>query len=97
MRCVFAARAAQDIQEIGDYIARDNPRRAVTFVGELRARCEAIVLQPLAAPLKPEYGDGVRMVPFGRYLIFYAATEEVVLIERVLHGARDLEAQFDSE
>jgi toxin ParE1/3/4 len=34
--------AAQDLEEIGDYIAQDNPSRAVEFVTELHAHCEII-------------------------------------------------------
>ena len=34
---------------------------------------------------------------FGRYLIFYRATDSGVEILRVLHGARDLSAILDEE
>jgi plasmid stabilization system protein ParE len=30
----FSRQAERDIEEIGDFIARDNPRRAVTFIAE---------------------------------------------------------------
>jgi plasmid stabilization system protein ParE len=33
----LSPRAVLDLEEIGDYIARDNPIRAVAFVEELRA------------------------------------------------------------
>ncbi|MEY3788345.1 MAG: hypothetical protein RLZ75_2552 [Pseudomonadota bacterium] len=69
--CIFSPLAASDLEEIGDYIAQDNPRRAITFVREIRERCQKIVAFPEAAQLHPEYGDGVRMIPHGRYLIFY--------------------------
>jgi len=29
----------RDTEEIGDFIARDTPTRAVTFIAELRQRC----------------------------------------------------------
>ena len=31
--------AELDLEEIGDYIVRDNPRRAISFIGEIRDRC----------------------------------------------------------
>jgi len=37
VRILPAARA--ELETIGDYIARDNPRRAVSFVRELRDKC----------------------------------------------------------
>jgi len=93
-RCVFSRRAEADLEAIGDYIANDNPRRALSFVRELRDRCRAIVQFPQAAPLRPELGRGVRMVVFGDYLIFYRHSKRRVIIERVLHGARDIQSLF---
>ncbi|WP_217631692.1 type II toxin-antitoxin system RelE/ParE family toxin [Methylomonas sp. LWB] len=36
-----------DIEAIGDYIAQDNPWRAVNFVRELFAQCKTIAGNPL--------------------------------------------------
>ena len=36
MQYRFSRQAERDIEEIGDFIARDNPGRAVTFIAELR-------------------------------------------------------------
>jgi toxin ParE1/3/4 len=47
MRLVIKPLAEQDIEVIGDYIARDNPARAVCFVGELREQCMRIADNPL--------------------------------------------------
>jgi toxin ParE1/3/4 len=88
--CIFSPLAASDLEEIGDYIAQDNPRRAITFVREIRERCQKIVAFPEAAQLHPEYGDGVRMIPHGRYLIFYTVQPGQVRIERILSGFRNL-------
>ncbi|MBV5274125.1 MAG: type II toxin-antitoxin system RelE/ParE family toxin, partial [Lamprocystis purpurea] len=55
-----------DLEEIADYIARDNPRRALSFVRELRDRCKKIASFPNAARLRPELGEGVRTVSYGR-------------------------------
>ncbi|MFN0315875.1 MAG: type II toxin-antitoxin system RelE/ParE family toxin [Burkholderiales bacterium] len=91
MRCEFSERAILDLEEIGDFIARDNPVRAVSFIEDLRRRCETIAFQPFAAPLKPVYGEGVRQVPFGRYLIFYRAATNAVIIEHIRHSGRKSE------
>jgi toxin ParE1/3/4 len=95
-RCVLSPLAETDLEEIGDYIARDNPRRALTFVQELRERCTQITHHPEAAPLRPEFGVDLRLVPFGRYLIFYTVSAKAVRIERILHGARQLQDLFDA-
>lgn len=91
MRCAFTPLAEADLEAIGDYIVRDNPRRAITFIRELRQRCGQIADMPRAAPLRPELGAGVRVVTFGRYLICYSERGDgQVVIERIVHGARSL-------
>jgi plasmid stabilization system protein ParE len=37
----FSDRAEADLEDVADYIALHNPRRAVSFVRELRARASA--------------------------------------------------------
>jgi len=95
MRCIFSDLAASDLEEIGDYIARDNPNRAISFIREIRERCENIVSFPDAAQLHPEYGEGIRMIPVGRYLIFYTVRSDQVRIERILSGWRNLADVFE--
>lgn len=88
--------AELDLEEIADYIAADNPLRAVSFVDELRVRCQGIATAPLAHAERPELGPGIRACLHGRYLIFFTfdAHDGIVLIVRVLHGARNLDAIF---
>lgn len=93
-RCVFSRRAEADLEAIGDYIAEDNARRALSFVRNLRDRCRSIVQYPRAGPLRPALGKGIRMVVFRDYLIFYRYSRRSVIIERILHGARDIEGLF---
>lgn len=94
MKCVFSTFAELDLEEIGDYIARDNPRRALSFIGEIRERCYNIVAFPEAAPLREEFGAGIRVIPFGRYLIFYTIHSDTVRIERILSGSRLLSNDY---
>lgn len=96
MQCLFSPLAELDLEEIADYIARDNPSRAVSFIGEIRQQCAKITAMPLASPLRDELGRGIRMAIFGRYLIFYTVASDSVRIERILHGARNISVLFDS-
>jgi toxin ParE1/3/4 len=96
MQCVFSPLAEHDLEEIGDYIARDNPSRAVSFIREIREQCAKITAMPLAAPVRHELGEGIRMVPFGHYLIFCTVDAESIRIERILYGARNIPALFDA-
>jgi len=38
---------------------------------------------------REELGEGLRAMPFERYMIYYTQLDETVRIERVLHGSRD--------
>lgn len=97
MQIVFSRRAENDLEEIGDYIAQDNPRRALSFVRELRVHCQRIANAPLSHPARPELGAGIRSVSYGNYVIYYRVIARSILIARVLHGARDVARQFSKE
>lgn len=90
MRLVIKPLAEQDLEAIGDYIARDNPARAVTFVRELREQCKRITGNPLGYRERSELTPGLRSCAHGNYVIFFDALPGVVEVVRVLHGARDL-------
>lgn len=95
MQCLFLPRAARDLEEIGDYIARDDPVRAVSFVREMRERCLRIAQHPHAGPLREDLGEGIRMIVFGKYVVLYRQQGDTVHIIRVLQGARDIAALFE--
>ena len=93
MRVAFTEPAEADLEEIGDWIARDNPARAASFVLELRALCLDIGRRPRAYPFVPHRRpDSIRRRVHGNYLIFYRIGEAAVEILQVLHGARDYES-----
>ncbi|WP_322074828.1 type II toxin-antitoxin system RelE/ParE family toxin [Burkholderia cepacia] len=90
------ADAARELEAIGDYIARDNPVRALSFVRELYDKCQGLATMPFAFPLVPRYErDGVRHRVHGRYQIFYRVIGEPperIDVIHVLHSARDVAA-----
>jgi toxin ParE1/3/4 len=90
MQVIFSPLAVADLATIGDYIAQDNRRRALTFVAELREACSTLTHEPRRFPLYPELGLEVRKRPIGAYLIIYIANDDAVRILRVVHAARDL-------
>jgi toxin ParE1/3/4 len=91
----FSPLAENDLIEIGINIARDNPKRAHSFLDELEGKCEALGAFPSAGVERPELAEGLRSLPHGRYLIFYRNLDDEVRIERILHRARDIAAIFD--
>jgi|SRR3989304_2997438 len=95
MRFYLSNLAERDLEEIIDYIARDNRHRAVTFAQELLVQCEKISYAPVAYPSRDNLSAGLRVAPYGDYLIFYRVRQNEMLIERILHGARDIAAVFN--
>lgn len=93
MIVALSAEAESDLEDIADFIARDNPARALSFVQELRASCRNLADMPMGYPLVPRYEKrGIRRRVHGNYQIFYRVDDEQVYVVRALHGARDYEA-----
>jgi toxin ParE1/3/4 len=90
LKVTFSPVARDDLMEIAIFIAQDNPTRALTFVDELEDKCAELGRSPGIGTMRPELGDGIRMLPHGRYLIFYRETNRAVRVERILHSARDI-------
>lgn len=99
MRVVFTEPAGNDLEAIGDWIAKDNPLRAASFVRELRDACLEIGPRPTAYQfVEHRRSDGIRRKAYGNYLIFYRVVSDAVEILHVLHGARDYaQILFDND
>lgn len=93
MKVVLAEEALSDLEQIADYIARDNPPRARSFVAELLGKARQLGDLPHGFPLVPRYAHlGVRRRAHRNYLIFYRAEPDRVLVIHILHSAQDYEA-----
>jgi len=95
MRLSITPLAEQDLEEIGDFIAIDNPIRAASFIGELREHCRQICSNPSAYRRRQDIANDVRCCVHGNYIIFFGATPAKVTILRIIHRARDVPRQFD--
>ena len=90
MKVALARQARDDLRDIADFIAADAPRRALSFVRELRESARAIGGAPHAYPIDPRYETlAVRRRVHGAYLILYRISEDRVDILRIVHGARE--------
>jgi toxin ParE1/3/4 len=92
MKIYFTPEALRDLETIGDWIATDNPRRAISFVEELVSSCSEILSYPEKYPLAPRYeNEGLRKKVYRNYLIFYRIKLGQIEIIHVLHGSQDYE------
>ena len=90
MRVELSAFVENDLEAIADYIAQDNPARAVSFIRRIREKFHSIGEHPHICRLRPEIGEAVRLASVGRHVILFHIVGNAVRIERVTHGARDL-------
>ena len=97
MRLEFSRFVESDLEAIGDYIAQDNPKRAVSFIREMRERIRAVGENPLIYRVRPEIGEVARMAVVGRYVILFRIVGEIVRIERAVYGGRDLLTLLEEE
>ena len=75
----------------------DNPARAVSFIREMRERIRPVGANSLIYRLRPELDEGARMAVLGRYVILFRVSGDLVRIERVVYGGRDLLALLQQE
>lgn len=90
MTVTFSDAAKSDLLDIALFIAQDNQARALSFVDELEAHCRRLGQHPGIGSVRPQLGENIRVIPHGRYLIFYRQQGEALRIERILHSARDV-------
>jgi plasmid stabilization system protein ParE len=90
VKVVFSQNAEQDLEDIADWIARDNPERARSFVADLVRTCKSIGRTPRSYPFVDKSRDStLRRRIYRNYLIFFDIGAKDVEILHVLHGARD--------
>ena len=83
--------AAQDLLDVLDYIARDNPEAARIFVDRVERAIGRLSAFPRSGrqPQDPRLRRlGYRVLVVDDYLVFYVVIRRSVQIRRVIHGAR---------
>jgi toxin ParE1/3/4 len=90
VKVIFTPGAELGLERIADYIAEDNPVRALSFVRELREKALGLADMPHAFPLVLRYErHGIRRRVHGNYLIFYTVRRECIYVLAIAHGAQD--------
>jgi len=91
----WTERAVSDLEEIGDYIARDNPVAARRWVSKLIEAAEKAARAPRAARRVPEVGrDDVREVFVRTYRIVYRIGDERIDVLTVFEGHRSFDGEI---
>ncbi len=92
MKLRFRPEARRDLQNIGDYIARDDREAARRFVKSLREKCALLARNPHIGRERPDLRPGLRSFPVQSYIILYRVLDQSVEIVNVVHGSRNIDA-----
>lgn len=92
---LLTLKAKNDLEEIHNFIAEDNPSAALGFINVIQDKCQTIALSPEIGRVREELGLEIRSFPIKNYVIFYRIKNSTIQIIRVLHSARDIESIFN--
>ena len=93
----FSLQAHQDMDEIVEYISRDNPDAADQWLSLVHEKCSLLSKHPRIGRNRSDLRNGLRSFAIGNYVIFYTPARRSIEVVRVLHGARDLPELFSLE
>ena len=80
--------AVDDLEDIADYIAQDNPVAAKRMVTRLWASVQTLAIHPEAGRPGRVYGTRELIVSKTPFIVPYRIIGSEIQILRVLHGAR---------
>jgi len=91
----FTRSAETDLLELWLNIAEDNLVAADESLDVIQAVVSVLSGQPEMGRARPELADGLRSFPTRTpYMIFYTPYDDHLLVVRVLHHARDIDADY---
>ena len=99
-RILRRLKAAQDAEEIAEFIAVDSLGAAIRFLENTELTLQRLAAAPNTGSLfesdQPELANlrYRRVIGFPNHLIFYIVRKHAIEVVRILHGARDIEAEL---
>jgi toxin ParE1/3/4 len=102
LRLQISPLASQDFNEIYTYISQNNSDAALRFFDAARETFARIAATPSLGRVYHTQNQsliGLRkwgVKGFKNYIIFYLTREDVLIIIRIIHGARDFPALLES-
>jgi toxin ParE1/3/4 len=94
MKIIVSDEADNDLMQIFSYLSQQSPQATQPILDAINRRFVNLESFPLLGAPRPDLGQDVRSAIVSPDLIFYATRRDHVTILRVLHGSRDIEAEF---
>jgi plasmid stabilization system protein ParE len=89
-------KAVEDINEIIDYIASDNPKAGLKLYQTFLKQFDYLSIFPEVGRLRKEFQPPVRSLAVGNYTIYFREVDPITIV-RVLHGARNISGKHLNE
>ncbi len=93
----YSELAILDLDDIWTYAAKRGLENADRLTSSLQEAIKLLADFPEMGRERNEWQEGLRALSQNHYLIIYRIIEESVVIERVIHGSRDIEGLFRDE
>jgi toxin ParE1/3/4 len=87
----YLSPAVNDLDDIFNYIMRDNPSAAVSLLEKFDHSISQLAINPEIGVIPKDdrlKKLGYRMLIIGKYLVFYVVKANTVQIRQIIHGAR---------
>jgi toxin ParE1/3/4 len=94
MKIIVSDEADNDLMQIFSYLSQRSPQATQSLLDEINRRFVNLESFPLLGAPRPDLGQDVRSAVVSPYMVLYAVRRDHVTILRVLHGGRDIEAEF---
>ena len=92
-KLLYAASAENDLLEAWLYVAEDSVAAADRMLDQIEAEASRLLDQPLMGRDRRELAPGIRSWTTSTpYILFYFPRGHDIVVARVLHHARDIEA-----
>lgn len=90
----FSDEAVKDINNICEYVARQNSQSASQLFDAIRKKCNLVAEFPNMGKSFSRLSPNLRGFVVENYIVFYYPREDGIDIVRVVSGYRDLESLF---
>ncbi len=93
-RLIWSVAAADDLQSIAEYIARDSPRYAAAVVDKILDLARSLPSHPRMGRVVPEFArTDVRERFVFSYRVVYQIRADDIVVVNVIHGRRQYSPQ----
>ena len=97
-RVIFSRLAEDDLIGIYEFIAKDSPSRALSFIQRLRVQCRTLKTMATRGHQRENLGPGVRIMVFERRVtVAYHLKDEQVIVLRLFYAGQNIPSTLVDE